>query len=166
MVKAPPARESVGRNPTDREKKRTKRSVAVESHGLPAGVVTSGANRHDIRLLETTLQSIVTAHPEGANLCLDAGYAGSRSVVEEMGYKAHIRGQGEEREEKERNPPYIPRRRVVAVCNSWMNRFRKLLVSYGKKARNCRALEGESLCHYYPAKSNPGPSGPYFRISS
>jgi hypothetical protein len=31
MVKAPLAREAAGRNPTDRGKKRTKRSVAVES---------------------------------------------------------------------------------------------------------------------------------------
>jgi putative transposase len=38
-------------NPTDREKKETKRSVVVESHGLPVGIVLDGANRHDIRLL-------------------------------------------------------------------------------------------------------------------
>jgi hypothetical protein len=37
--------------------------------------------------LEAALQSIVTVHPEGANLCLDAGYAGSRALVEELGLK-------------------------------------------------------------------------------
>ena len=63
MEKAPLAREAEGRNPTDRGKKGTKRSVAGESHGLPIGVVLSGANRHDIKLLEKTLQSIITAHP-------------------------------------------------------------------------------------------------------
>ena len=42
-VKAPLAREAVGRNPTDRGKKGTKRSVAVESPGLPIGIVLDGA---------------------------------------------------------------------------------------------------------------------------
>jgi transposase len=102
--------------------------------------VISGANRHDIKLLEATLQSIVTAHPEGMHLCLDAGYVGGRALVEGMGYKAHIRGRGEEKAEKERNPLYKPRRWVVEVCHSWMNRFRKLLVRYEKKARNYQAL--------------------------
>jgi putative transposase len=81
----------------DRGKKGTKRSVAVESHGLPVGIVLDGANRHDLKLREDTLKSIVTAHPEGMHLCLDAGYIGAQVRVEGMGYTAHIRGQGEER---------------------------------------------------------------------
>jgi transposase len=99
-----------------------------------------GANRHDIKLLEETLKTIVTAHPEGMNLCLDAGYVGAQGVVERMGYKGHIRGRGEEREEKEHNPQYRARRWVVEVCHSWMNRFRKLLVRYEKKAGNYLGL--------------------------
>jgi hypothetical protein len=35
--------------------------------------VVSGANRHDVKLLEETLPSISTAHPEGENGCFDAG---------------------------------------------------------------------------------------------
>ena len=31
-----------------------------------------GANRHDVNLQEGTLQTIVTAHPEGMHVCLDA----------------------------------------------------------------------------------------------
>jgi transposase len=104
------------------------------------GVTLYGANRHDIKLLEETLQSIVTAHPEGANICLDAGYVGAQKIVEGMGYKAHIRSRGEEKEEKEKNPQFKARRWVVEVCHSWLNRFRKLLVRYEKKARNYRAL--------------------------
>jgi transposase len=99
-----------------------------------------GANRHDVKLLEDTLQSIVIACPEGMNLCLDAGYVGSQTLVEGMGYKAHIRGRGEEKKEKEENPQYRARRWVVEGCHSWLNRFRKLLVRYEKKARNYQAL--------------------------
>jgi transposase len=102
--------------------------------------VVSGANRHDIKLLEETLQSIITAHPEGMNVCLDAGYVGAQKIVEGMGYKGHIRGRGEEKEEQEKPPEFVARRWVVEVCHSWMNRFRKVLVRYEKKARNYRAL--------------------------
>jgi transposase len=80
------------------------------------------------------------ASPEGMNMCLDAGYVGARELVEGLGYKAHIRGRGEEREEKENNPEYVARRWVVEVCHSWMNRFRKLLVRYEKKVRNYLGL--------------------------
>jgi hypothetical protein len=88
--------------------------------------------------LEATLQSIVAAHPEGMRLCLDAGHVGGRALAEGMGYTAHIRGRGEEKAGKERNPLYKPRR-VVEVCHSWMNRFRKRLVRYEKKAGNYQA---------------------------
>jgi IS5 family transposase len=99
-----------------------------------------GANRHDVKLLEDTLKSIVTAHPEGMNQSLDAGYVGSQQAVEGMGYEAHIRSRGEEKKEKENNPEFKARRWVVEVCHSWLNRFRKLLVRYEKKARNYQAL--------------------------
>jgi transposase len=60
--------------------------------------------------------------------------------VEGMGYEAHIRPRGEEKREKEKNPGFKARRRVVEVCHSWLKRFRKLLVRYEKKERNYRAL--------------------------
>jgi transposase len=57
-----------------------------------------------------------------------------------MGYKAHIRPRGEEKREKKKNPRFKARRWVVEVCHSWLNRFRKLLVRYEKKAVNYLAL--------------------------
>jgi hypothetical protein len=60
----------------------------------------------------------------------------------------------------------VSRRWVVEVCHSWMNRFRKLLVRYEKKARNYQGVGGVCVCHYYLAKLNPGPPRPYSRISS
>jgi transposase len=88
--------------------------------------------------LEETLQSIITAHPEGSNICLDAGYVGAQALVEAMGYVAHIRGRGEEKQERE--PGFKARRWVVDVCHSWLNRFRKLLIGYEKKDVNYPAL--------------------------
>lgn len=60
MVKAPLAGEAVGRNLTDQGKMGTKRSILTDQHGLSLSVVLDGANRHDIKLLEATLDEIVT----------------------------------------------------------------------------------------------------------
>jgi transposase len=53
-----------------------------------------------------------------------------------MWYAAHIHGRGEEKREKKHDPQFAARRWLVEVCHSWMNRFRKLLVRYEKKACN------------------------------
>lgn len=123
----------------------TKRSLLTDEKGLPLAVVLDGANRHDIKLLESTLDSIVIDRPEVTvetpqNLCLDAGYTGSTQAVESRGYTAHIRPRGEEKKEKESNPDFKARRWVVEVTHSFFNRFRKLLVRFEKKADNYLAL--------------------------
>jgi uncharacterized protein YwbE len=102
MVEAPPARDVAGRTPADRGKKGAKRRCGGQSPGLPAGIVLDGANRHEVKLLEDTLKSIVTAHPDGAKVCLDGGYAGSQKVVEGMGYEAHIRPREKRRVRRKR----------------------------------------------------------------
>ena len=49
---------------TDRGKMGTKRSVLTDEKGLPLAVVLSGANTHDVKLLEDTLDHIVVLRPE------------------------------------------------------------------------------------------------------
>jgi hypothetical protein len=82
--------------------------------------VIKGANRNDIKLLEDTLQSIVTALPEGVNLCLAAGYAGFRPMVK--GRRTFIDLGKEERRGS------LMQRRVA--YRLWKNRFSKPLVRY------------------------------------
>ncbi len=123
----------------------TKRSILTDKKGIPLSVVLSGANTHDSKLLEDTLDNIEIARPASGeekpqNLCLDAGYTGCKELAEERGYKAHIRPRGEEKKELETNPDFHARRWVVEVTHSFMNRFRKLLVRYEKKADNYLAL--------------------------
>jgi transposase len=65
---------------------------------------------------------------------------GSEEAVIERGYIPHIRPRGEEKELIERDPEFVPRRWVVEVTHSWINRFRKLLVRYEKKDCNYVAL--------------------------
>lgn len=123
----------------------TKRSLLTDEKGIPLAVVLDGANRHDKKLLNSTLDGVVVPRPEPTvekpqNLCLDAAFVGSEEDVEARGYIAHIRPRGEEKKEKESNPSFKAHRWVVEVTHSFFNRFRKLLVRFEKKAQNYLAL--------------------------
>ncbi len=139
--------EGTGPNPTDRGKKGTKRSLLTEGHGLPIGVYVDGANRHDMKLVEPTLQAMVADRPmpqpeRPQHLCLDKGYdfPQVRELVARYGYTAHIRSRGEERVEKQTLPGYRARRWVVERCHSWLNRFRRLLIRWEKRLGNYLAM--------------------------
>jgi transposase len=107
----------------------------------------SGAQKHDVKLLESTLDHIVVRRPEGKNaakqhLCGDKGYAGApaREAIESRNYIPHVRQRGEEVQAKKRNKRYKARRWVVERTLSWLNRFRKLLVRFEKKTSSHEAL--------------------------
>src|SRR3954469_20984517 len=106
--------------------------MLVEGHGLPISVEVAEANRHDIKLLEATLNNIVVDRPEPSetepqNLCLDKGYdsAQVRELLEELGYTAHIKARNEEAAEVRVIPGYRARRWKVERTHSWLNRFRR-----------------------------------------
>jgi len=87
------------------EKMGTKRSVLTDAKGLPLAVVLSGANTHDVKLLEEPLDHILVLrsepdedHPQ--NLCLDAGYTGSQEKFQQRSYTPHIRSRGEEKKQR------------------------------------------------------------------
>jgi putative transposase len=139
--------EKVGKNPTDRGKLGTKRSLLTDGHGLPLGVAIDGANRHDMKLVDATLEAIMIRRPEPTalqpqHLCLDKGYdyEAVRETLEAWGYTAHIRRRGEEVQAKRDLPGYRARRWVVERTHSWMNRFRRLLIRWEKKVENYLAL--------------------------
>jgi putative transposase len=101
MVKAPLALETVGPNPTDRGKKGTKRSPLVDANGIPLPLVVSGTQRHDVALLEPTVDRIVVERPTpgpGApqRLCGDKGYTGQPAdeAVRARAYVPHIPQRG------------------------------------------------------------------------
>lgn len=134
--------DEVGRNPTDRGKNGVKRSILVDKDGGPLAALVAPANRHDTKLLEATLEAIVTVRPASKDnapqhLCLDKGYDNptGHAAAEAAGYIGHIRPIGEEATARE-NRTYPPRRWVVERCLSWLNRWRGLLVRYEKKASN------------------------------
>jgi len=150
MTKAPLGGGATGKNPTDRAKLGTKRSILTDGAGVPLGVVVSGANTPDMKLVETTLDSIPVERPtptaaEPQNLLLDKGYdfPQVRELVDEFGYTAHIPLKKKRNEPapkpkdlKKRIPGYRARRWVVERTHSWMNRFRRLLIRWEKKPEN------------------------------
>jgi putative transposase len=145
----PSGGKKTGKNPTDRGKRGVKRSLLVEADGIPVGVAVEGANRHDMKMAEATLESIpacadrpvpTPARPQG--MCLDKGYDYDevRALVEEFGFTAHIRARGEEAQALKRKARFKARRWVVERTHSWMNRYRGVLIRWSKKAENYLAL--------------------------
>ena len=53
-----------GKNPTDRGKKGTKKSLVTDGDGGPLGVVIAGANVHDCKLLGETIEAVVVERPD------------------------------------------------------------------------------------------------------
>jgi putative transposase len=107
----------------------------------------SGANTHDVKLLDETLDGIVTERPKQSrksrqHLCADKGYAGEPAdkSIRQHEYIPHVRQRGEEIVAMKRDPKCRPRRWVVERTHSWLNRFRKLLVRYEKYEDNYEGL--------------------------
>jgi putative transposase len=114
---------------------------------VPIGVTIDGANRHDMRMVEATLDSIPVKRPKPTKkapqgLCLDKGYDYDdvRELAEEFRYTLHLRTRGEEAQAIKREAGFKARRWVVERTHSWMNRFRRILIRWEKKAENYLAL--------------------------
>ena len=121
--------------------------MLTEASGVPVGVAVDGANRNDHKMLAATVESIPITRPAPSRrrpqgLCLDKGYDydEARDLVQAFGYTAHIRARGEEAQAIKREAGFRARRWVVERTHSWLNRFRRVLVRWEKKAANYLAL--------------------------
>ncbi|MCX5338560.1 IS5 family transposase [Streptomyces atratus] len=139
ITKAPCGGEKAGRSPVDRGKQGLKRSVASDACGVPLGIVSDGANRHDSPLLGPTLAAAkeqTGAMPEAVNVNLDRGYDSikSRGLISELGFSAEIARKGVPA------PIQAGKRWVVERTHSWMNDYGKL--------RRCTERSGEVVDFY------------------
>ena len=132
-----------GANPTDPGKRGVKRSLLTEAQGVPVGLAVDGANRHDMKLVRVTVDSVAISRPtpspeQPQGMCLDKGYdfAEVRRIVDEFGFTAHIRSRGEEAQAIKREAGFKARRWVVERTHSWLNRFRRILVRWDKSPDN------------------------------
>lgn len=110
-------------------------------------MAVAGANRHDMKLVEATLQNLSLEPPEPTtarpqHLCLDKGYdyPEVRELVAAWGYTVHLKTRGEEAQNKAQLPGYRARRWVVERTHSWLNRFRRLLIRWEKRPENYEAM--------------------------
>ena len=69
---------------------------------------------------------------------MDKGYDYDdvRELVKEFGFTAHIHSRGEEAKLIKKSARFRARRWVVERTHSWMNRFRRILIRWEKKAEN------------------------------
>jgi putative transposase len=120
-----------------------KRSAIVDGKGYPLGVVVAGANVHDCKLLEPTIDAMVVGRPEPGDqkyvdqhLCLDKGYDNptGESAALDAGYIPHIRRIGEEKLDETKRKTQTARRWVVERFGRWLTGCRAILVRYAKKS--------------------------------
>jgi transposase len=133
ITKAPCGGEKAGRSPVDRGKRGIKRSVAVDARGIPLGIVTAPANRHDSPLLAGTLDATraLDLLPEGTSIRLDRGYD-SEATRE----KLRVRGLIAEISQKGKPAPLAATGRwIVERTNSWHNAHKKLVWCTERRAR-------------------------------
>ena len=121
--------------------------MLTDGRGVPLGVALDGANRHDMKMTEATLESQRIVPPDTdeewlRNLCLDKGYDYEevRQFLIAWGYVAHIPPRDESNRIIHDIPNYRARRWVVERTHSWMNRFRRLLIRWEKKPENYLAM--------------------------
>jgi putative transposase len=146
------------KNPTDRGRRGTKRSLITEATGIPVGISVGAANTHDIPLLRSTLEDFFRRIPidEGRGverLCLDQGYDSAsirKMIIEEFGYRDHIRSRVEKKRLL-RDHRRRPRRWVLERTKTWLNRFRGILICWDKKSTNYIA-NLQFACAYYTFK--------------
>jgi transposase len=116
----------------------------VDERGVPLSLVVTGANRHDVTQIDAVLQNRICLPPERTvqNLCADKGYTGepAKQIIQSHGYVPHVKERGKQTVKMKKEFGYQPRRWIVELTHSWINRFRKLLVRYEKKACTYEAL--------------------------
>lgn len=112
----------------------------MDGRGVPIGLMVSGANTNDHKLLRQTLESVPVARPEPTpqhpqELCLDAGYDCDevRRVAADFGLTLHVQPRDWRQHEVEHEPGKKARRWVVERVHSWYNRFRRILVRWEKR---------------------------------
>ena len=135
--------------PTFWGKSGVKCSLLAEGHGVPIGLVVEGANRHDMKLVRATIESLVVLRPEPMKerpqgMCLDKGYDYDEvyAILQTFGFTAHVRPRGEEARAIKQEAGFKARRWVVERTLGWLGRYRRLSKDY-----ECLPTSSEAMVH-------------------
>jgi transposase len=144
LHKAPYGGEGTGPNPTDRAKLGWKWSVAAERHGIPIGWAIDGANRHDVRMLEPTLDALRDAGllADVGLLHLDRGYDSSavRDRLRHAGIdQFEIQRRGTKVPGVKKQPLRLGLRWIVEATNTWWSNYGQLRRNTDRRARHRHA---------------------------
>lgn len=144
LHKAPYGGEGTGPNPTDRAKLGWKWSVASERHGIPVGWVIDGANRHDVAMLEPTLDAIANAGllADIGTLHLDRGYDSGavRDRLRDHGiHQFEIQRRGTTVPGVKKQPLRLGLRWIVEATNTWWSNYGQLRRNTDRRARHRHA---------------------------
>lgn len=130
--------ELTGPNPTDRAKPGGKRHVLVDTNGIPLAFTLSGANVHDSRLLEATLDAVPSIRRcagrprrRPGKLHADKAYdhRRCRQACHRRGVTPRIARRGVDSSER-----LGRHRRVVERTLAWFARLRRLAMRYERRA--------------------------------
>jgi putative transposase len=162
--------DSTGPNPTDRGDLGSKRHILTDQGGTPLSAVIIGANTHDMKAAMDTLDGVVVQRPSPGpyhrqHLCLDKGYDFleiERGVIARK-CGPHTRHRGEDMGDVVKC--YQPKRMVLERSASWLNRFRKLLIRFEKKAE-LSWLAPTVMLRHAVSKNNFGISSKATRFST
>ena len=144
LHKAPYGGEGTGPNPTDRAKSGWKWSVASERHGVPIGWAIDGANRHDVRMLEPTLDAVREAGllTDIGTLHLDRGYDSGavRDRLHRLGINEFdIQLRGTKVPGVTKQPIRLGLRWIVEATNSWWSNYGQLRRNTDRRPRHRHA---------------------------
>lgn len=116
--------------------------MLIDGRGVPIGAAVAGANVHDQKLVKETIDNIPVPRPRPTqrkrqHLCLDKGYVGEPidRLVRSRRYLPHVPAKDGFRPKKKHRSGK-PRRWKVERTHSWVNRARRLLIRWEKKAAN------------------------------
>ena len=136
-----------GKNPTDRGKIGSKRSILVEGRGVPIGFKLAGANVNDCKLTFQTIDSVPIKRPRTPirrrqHFHADKGYD-QKKIRTRLKLRCYISHIAKRRRRDRRGRPVTRRdqyRWRVESTHSWTNRFRGLKIRWEKNAMNYEAL--------------------------
>lgn len=127
-----------GRNPTDRGKIGSKKSILNDGRGIPLAIAVHPSSQHDSKTIDEVLDGLcIKKLKKGSILYCDKGYDDwtIRIGFHLLGVKAIIPKRGKFK--KTGKPISLGKFRwVVERTHSWINDFRKLKTRWEKKSKN------------------------------
>lgn len=142
--KAPCGGEGTGKSPVDRGKLGWKWSLAVDRSGIPVAWSIDGANRHDIPMLEPTLDAVDATGltPSVGTLSMDRGYD-YPAVVDRLALRGlidlDIQKRGTKPEPGQPHRLTLGLRWIVEAANSWLSNYGQLRRSTDRRNRHRHA---------------------------